>query len=78
MAERREEVFAFPFAIDGDRVHGLTVRLSMNRDSSWTKALKFMLADLKQALVWTNRCALLTAPPLAPLAPEAAGWGAAG
>ena len=33
-------------------MNGLTIKLTLNKDAKWTKALKFMLADLKVALQW--------------------------
>ncbi|CAG9464431.1 unnamed protein product [Pedinophyceae sp. YPF-701] len=36
-----------PFPIEGDRVNNMTVKVSFNREATWTKALKYMLADLK-------------------------------
>eukprot|EP00899_Mesostigma_viride_P019046 jgi/Mesvir1/27142/Mv20811-RA.1 len=47
-----EKCFELPYRIDGDKVHGLTIRLSFNRDERWTKALKFTLCNLKWMLVW--------------------------
>ncbi|GIL49364.1 hypothetical protein Vafri_5664 [Volvox africanus] len=44
--------FNFPFTIDGDKVNNHTVKLTLNKDVRWTKALKFMLANLKIALQW--------------------------
>jgi len=44
--------FTFPFPIDGDKVNNHTIKLTLNKDAKWTKALKFMLADLKVALQW--------------------------
>jgi beclin 1 len=29
------------------QVNGHTIKLTLNKDARWTKALKFMLADLK-------------------------------
>ncbi len=43
----RPKAFQFPFPIDGDKVNNFTVKLTLNKDSRWTKALKFMLANLK-------------------------------
>lgn len=73
IAERQDEMFAFPFPIDGDKVHGMTVKYSMNKEPNWTKALKYMLADLKQALVWMNKRNMLQGtPPLQMLGQEGA------
>lgn len=29
--------FEFPFAIEGDRINGLTIKLTLNKDARWTK-----------------------------------------
>jgi len=42
-----------PYKIDGDKVGGFSVRQQFNQDEKWTKALKFMLTDLK----WLIPCA---------------------
>jgi len=41
-----------PFPIDGDRINGTTIRLSLNREKTWTQALKYMLANLKATMHW--------------------------
>lgn len=41
-----------PYPIRGDRVGGMSVRLSMNKESKWTAALKMMLADLAVLQAW--------------------------
>jgi len=46
--------FAMPYAIDGDRVGGRSVRFSLNSDDKWTAALKLMLTDLKLLLAWAS------------------------
>ncbi|GJP60309.1 hypothetical protein CLOP_g17515 [Closterium sp. NIES-67] len=48
-----EKSFQLPYKIEGDKIQGLTVKQSFNRDERWTKALKYLLCDLKWALVWT-------------------------
>eukprot|EP00198_Chlamydomonas_reinhardtii_P000170 XP_001689505.1 autophagy protein [Chlamydomonas reinhardtii] len=63
--------FNFPFAIDGDKVNNATIKLTLNKDARWTKALKFMLANLKIALQWTvKQDQAGDAPPLPHLAQE--------
>lgn len=42
------------YAIEGDLVGGQSIKLMFNKDSKWTLALKFMLANLKWALAWMN------------------------
>jgi beclin 1 len=51
-SERRSKPFKMPYAIEGDKVNGATVRLRFNREERWTKALKFMLTNLKVLLAW--------------------------
>ncbi|GFH19309.1 autophagy protein, partial [Haematococcus lacustris] len=48
-----DDIFHYPFAIEGDKVNAHTIKLTLNKDAKWTKALKFMLADLKVALQWS-------------------------
>ena len=51
----QDSTFEVAYAIDQDRVANLTVRLQFNSDSKWTKALKFMLTNLKYCLNWVIR-----------------------
>lgn len=44
--------FELPYKIEGDKICGHTVRLRFNGLDKWTKALKYMLANLKVTLVW--------------------------
>ena len=46
--------FELPYAIEGDLVGGHTLKLQspFRRDAQWTKALKYMLTDLKWTLTW--------------------------
>lgn len=50
MGKSPDEAFMLSYAIEGDKVGGASVRYCMNKDQKWTKALKFMLADLKLCL----------------------------
>ena len=47
-------LFELPYNIEGDKVCGHTVRLRFNSNEKWTKALKYMLANLKVMLVWAT------------------------
>lgn len=47
-----EKCFQLPYKIENDKVEGLTITQSFNRHEKWTKALKYMLCDLKWALYW--------------------------
>lgn len=46
------QIFELPYAIDGDKVGGRSIKLMFNKDERWTKALKYMLTDLKWCLEW--------------------------
>lgn len=64
----------FPFS----KVNNYTIKLTLNSDSKWTKALKFMLANLKVALQWMVKqkgaaAAAQLQPQLHNLAPEGPG-----
>jgi beclin 1 len=41
-----------PYKIDGDKVGSYTIFLSFNKLENWTKALKYMLCNLKWVLYW--------------------------
>ncbi|KAK2076224.1 hypothetical protein QBZ16_001156 [Prototheca wickerhamii] len=42
--------FHLPWAIEGDRVGSLSIRFMLAKDKNWTKALEYMLVDLKFCL----------------------------
>lgn len=44
---QRDPKMRLPFAIESDKVGGFSVRVLFNPQERWTKALKFMLTDLK-------------------------------
>ncbi|GJM93557.1 hypothetical protein PR202_ga10122 [Eleusine coracana subsp. coracana] len=52
-----------PYKIDGDKVRGHTVVRCGNTEENWTRALKYMLCDLKWVLHWfvnsTSFCAVV-------------------
>ncbi|CAK0735365.1 hypothetical protein CVIRNUC_000569 [Coccomyxa viridis] len=41
-----------PYAIDGDKVGGQSIKYMFTKDIKWTKALKYMLTDLKWCMSW--------------------------
>jgi len=47
-----EKSLKFPYKIDGDKVGSHTIVLSFNKNENWTKALKYMLCNLKWVLYW--------------------------
>ena len=42
-----------PYPLDGDRVGGMTLRLMLNKDARWTRALKALLANVKALAAWS-------------------------
>ena len=40
------------YAIEGDLVGGMSIKLMFNKDAKWTVALKYMMANLKWGLAW--------------------------
>lgn len=61
--------FELPYAIEADCVGGHTIKLQspFRRDTQWTKALKYMLTDLKWALTWMiSQQDSVPGPPIAP------------
>ena len=52
IAHQTKPPFQLPYKIEGDKICGHTVRLRFNVNDKWTKALKYMLANLKVTLVW--------------------------
>lgn len=48
----QDNTFEMPYAVDQDKVAGMSIRLQFNSDTKWTKALKYMLANLKYCLSW--------------------------
>ncbi|GBG30074.1 Beclin-1 [Hondaea fermentalgiana] len=53
-AEKTDRTMCLPYAIDGDKVGGLSVRIG-GSDEVWTRALKNFLADLKWLLAWSSK-----------------------
>lgn len=37
----------FPWKIEGERIGGMSIRLQFNSEENWTKALKYLLTDIK-------------------------------
>lgn len=51
---QRDPTMRLPFKIEGDKVGGFSVRVQFNQDERWTKALKFMLSDLKWIIAFVE------------------------
>lgn len=51
-ASGQSQPFELIYAIDGDKIGGMGIRLAWTSDAKWTKALKLMLVNLKYCLKW--------------------------
>ncbi|KAJ3670909.1 hypothetical protein LUZ60_008335 [Juncus effusus] len=47
-----EKCFKLPYKIENDKVESYTITQSFNKLENWTKALKYMLCNLKWVLFW--------------------------
>merc|ERR1719188_292739 len=52
---QRDPSMRLPFKIEGDKVGGFSARVLFNPPERWTKALKYMLADLKWLIAFEAR-----------------------
>merc|ERR1712083_1000045 len=66
---QRDPSMRLPFKIESDKVGGFSVRVLFNPPERWTKALKFMLSDLKWMIAFvesrerSDRSSELAMPP---------------
>jgi len=51
-AESQDKSFRLPYKIDKDRIGDMSIKIQFNNEETWTKALKYMLSNLKFLLVW--------------------------
>eukprot|EP00930_Biecheleria_cincta_P085668 TRINITY_DN75044_c0_g1_i1.p1 TRINITY_DN75044_c0_g1~~TRINITY_DN75044_c0_g1_i1.p1 ORF type:complete len:423 (-),score=112.77 TRINITY_DN75044_c0_g1_i1:73-1341(-) len=51
---QRDATIRLPFKIEDDKVGGFSVRVQFNQDERWTKALKFMLTNLKWIIAFVE------------------------
>merc|ERR1739845_143151 len=51
---QRDPTMRLPFKIEADKVGGFSIKLQFNQDERWTKALKFMLTDLKWIIAFVE------------------------
>ncbi|XP_058111148.1 beclin-1-like protein isoform X3 [Magnolia sinica] len=64
--KRPNDIFKLPHEIENDKVKSYRIALSFNKLEHWTKALKYMLCDLKWVLSWfvhNTNFQPLSAPP---------------
>lgn len=53
--ENQDKSFKLPYRIDKDKVGDMSIRIQFNNEETWTKALKYMLTNLKYLLVWLTK-----------------------
>jgi len=51
-AESQDKKFKLPYKIEKDKISEMSIRIQFNNEETWTKALKYMLTNLKFLLVW--------------------------
>lgn len=44
--------FIFFFSIEKDKIGEMSIKIQFNNEEIWTKALKYMLTNMKYILVW--------------------------
>ena len=54
-AARQDPAMAFPYRIDSGRIGGLS--LSYAESVEWTRAMKYLLTDLKWVVAWRAKAA---------------------
>jgi len=54
-AASRDPRFKQPYAIKNEMIGGVSIKLQFNQDAKWTKALKYMLTNLKYLLAWCSK-----------------------
>ncbi|KAF7729025.1 autophagy protein 6 [Apophysomyces ossiformis] len=54
-AEERDRSLRLPYRINKDKIGELSIRLQFNQDELWTKALKYMLTNMKWILAFASR-----------------------
>jgi beclin 1 len=54
-AEERDKSLRLPYRINKDKIGELSIRVQFNTDEQWTKALKYMLTNMKWILVFASR-----------------------
>jgi len=51
-AAKFNDKFKNRYKIEKDTIGGVSIKVQFNRDTDWTKALKYMLTNLKFILIW--------------------------
>ncbi len=54
-AATQDTRFTQRYAIKNDSIGDVSIKLQFNNEARWTKALKYMLTNLKFLLVWCSK-----------------------
>lgn len=54
-AESEDKHFRLPYRMDRDKIGEMSIKYSNYNVETWTKALKYMLTNLKWLLAWMAR-----------------------
>ncbi|SAL96178.1 hypothetical protein [Absidia glauca] len=54
-AEQKDRSIRLPYRINKDKIGELSIRLQLNQDELWTKALRYMLTNMKWILIFASR-----------------------
>jgi len=53
--ESQDKNFKLHYLIDKDKINDMSIKIQFNNEETWTKALKYMLTNLKFLLAWVCR-----------------------
>eukprot|EP01116_Phalansterium_solitarium_P004222 TRINITY_DN15155_c0_g1_i1.p1 TRINITY_DN15155_c0_g1~~TRINITY_DN15155_c0_g1_i1.p1 ORF type:complete len:631 (+),score=232.81 TRINITY_DN15155_c0_g1_i1:200-2092(+) len=51
-AESQDPKFQLPYRIDKDKIGDMSIKIQFNNEETWTRALKFLLTNLKFVVAW--------------------------
>jgi len=54
-AEQRDKSLRLPYRINKDKIGDTSIRLQFNQDELWTRALKYMLTNMRWILIFASR-----------------------
>mmetsp|Transcript_1574 Transcript_1574/g.1854 ORF Transcript_1574/g.1854 Transcript_1574/m.1854 type:complete len:347 (-) Transcript_1574:54-1094(-) len=54
-AETNDRTMKLPYEIKGDRIAGISVKITVSSLENWTRALKHLLMNLKWLIVWCSK-----------------------
>ncbi|KAI8333322.1 autophagy protein Apg6-domain-containing protein [Chlamydoabsidia padenii] len=58
-AEQKDRSIRLPYRINKDKIGELSIRLQFNQDELWTKALRYMLTNMKWILIFASRASVV-------------------